>query len=89
MRLRTSSQGSPADSSDSTRRARRSISAAQAASTSAGFSTDSSRLASSSRATSARSSGGVSEFHEVILALDYPWEHWRLRHDSLTRVSFR
>jgi len=55
-RARTSSHGIPCDSPDSTRRARLSISAAQAASTSAGSSVPvSSRLASSSAATSARS----------------------------------
>ena len=58
-RRRTSSQGMPADSPAMTRRARRSISAAQAASTSAGCSAlASSRLAKSSAATSARSSRG-------------------------------
>lgn len=57
MRSRTSSQGSPADSPDRTRRARRSISIAQAASTSAGFPAGSSRLANNSAAKSARSSG--------------------------------
>jgi len=58
-RRRTSSQGTPADCPDITRRAGRSISAAQAASTSAGCSASaSSRLAKSSAATSARSSRG-------------------------------
>ena len=58
-RRRTSSQGTPADSPAITRRARRSISAAHAASTSAGFSVSaSSRLARSSAATSARSATG-------------------------------
>jgi hypothetical protein len=58
-RRRTSSQGTPPDSSASARRARRSISVAQAASTSPGCSTAaSSRLARSSAATSARSSRG-------------------------------
>jgi hypothetical protein len=59
IRSRTSSQGSPADSSARTRRARRSNSFAQAACTTAGSSAGgSSRLANSSAATSARSSGG-------------------------------
>lgn len=58
-RRRTSSQATPTDSSARARRARRSISAAQAASTSAGRSAAaSSRLANSSAATSARSSRG-------------------------------
>jgi hypothetical protein len=58
-RARTSSHGSPADSPASTRRARLSISFAQAISTSARSSAgSSSRLASSSAATSARSSTG-------------------------------
>ena len=58
-RRRTSSQGTPPDSSANARRARRSISVAQAASTSPGCSTAaSSRLARSSAATSARSSRG-------------------------------
>ncbi len=58
-RRRTSSQGTPMDSPAMTRRARRSISAAQAASTSAACSASaSSRLARSSAATSARSSRG-------------------------------
>ena len=58
-RARTSSHGSPTDSPVITRRARRSISRAQAASTSAGFVAGaSSRLASSSAATSALSSTG-------------------------------
>ena len=58
-RRRTSSQATPLDSSARARRARRSISAAQAASTSAGRSAAaSSRLANSSAATSARSSRG-------------------------------
>ena len=59
MRARTSSHGSPVDSPFMTLRARRSISRAQAASTSAGLSGGaSSRLASNSAATSARSSVG-------------------------------
>ena len=59
IRSRTSSHGSPADSPARTRRARRSISLAQAACTAAGSSTvESSRLANSSAATSARSSTG-------------------------------
>jgi hypothetical protein len=58
-RRRTSSQGTPPDSSARARRARRSISAAHAASTSAGCSAAaSSRLANSSAAMSARSSRG-------------------------------
>ncbi len=58
-RRRTSSQGMPADSPDITRRARRSISAAHAASTSAMSSLPtSSKLASNSAATSARWSIG-------------------------------
>ena len=58
-RLRTSSQGMPSDSPAMTRRARLSISAAHAASTSALSSAPaSSRLARSSAATSARSSIG-------------------------------
>ena len=58
-RRRTSSHGTPADSPAITLRARLSISAAHAASTSAGFSVSaSSRLARSSAATSARSATG-------------------------------
>ena len=58
-RARTSSQGIPWDSPAITRRARRSISAAHAASTSAGSSSwSASRLASNSAATLARSSIG-------------------------------
>ncbi len=58
-RARTSSHGSPTDSPFITRRARRSISCAHAASTSAAFSAgSSSRLASNSAATSARSLTG-------------------------------
>ena len=58
-RRRTSSQATPPDSSARARRALRSISTAQAASTSAGRSAAaSSRLANSSAATSARSSRG-------------------------------
>ena len=58
-RRRTSSHGTPADSSARARRARRSISVAHAASTSAGRSAAaSSRLAKSSAATSARSFRG-------------------------------
>ena len=58
-RRRTSSQGTPTDSPAITRRARRSISAAHAASTSARFSVSAaSRLASNSAATSARSAIG-------------------------------
>ena len=57
-RRRTSSQGTPCDSPAKTRRARRSISSAQAASTAAGSESGSSRLASNSAATSARSLGG-------------------------------
>ena len=55
-RRRTSSQGMPDDSPASTRRARRSISAAHAVSRSARSVRGSSKLASSSAATSARSS---------------------------------
>ena len=59
MRARTSGQGSPAESAASTRHARLSTSRAQAACTAAESSvTGSSRLASSSAATVARSSGG-------------------------------
>ena len=57
-RSRTSCQETPTASPDRTRRARRSISAAHAVSTSACGSLASSRLAKSSAATSARSSGG-------------------------------
>ena len=59
IRCFTSSQGTPSDSPARTRRARRSISAAQAPSTSSSLSAGcSSRLASSSAATSARSVWG-------------------------------
>lgn len=58
VRWRTSSQGSPADSPLKTRRARLSISAAQAASSSAGSSGGPSKLASSSATRWARSFGG-------------------------------
>ncbi len=65
-RARTSSQGIPRDSPAITRRARLSISAAQAASTSAGSSAEtSSRLAKSSAATPARSSIGSSSASRI------------------------
>jgi hypothetical protein len=72
---RTSSQGTPADSPAITRRARRSISPAHAASTSARFSVSaSSRLARSSAATSARSAiGNVRASRRSSFAREVMW----------------
>jgi hypothetical protein len=93
---RASDQGMPADSPAITRRARRSISDAQAASTSAGLSVSvASRLANSSAATSARSAiGNVrasrrSSWAREVMRLFYILERWPLAKWDLRRSRHR